>query len=180
MSISRSRVSFGLVLIALGAWQLAVNVNPEFRALSYGRETWPLNVLGFGALLAVIGLLTWTPGWFIPASIIFGVGGLLYYQNQSGDWASWAYVWTLIPGFVAVGLALLAVATWKRGPFIGACWTLFSSLLLFGIFGSTLGGLPEAGIAAAAAVILLGVMFLIMPLLRKSSKPERSRDMNNN
>jgi hypothetical protein len=170
MLISRSRISFGLVLIALGAWQLAVNISPDIRSLSYGRETWPLNVIAFGVLMALIGLLTWTPGWFIPASIISGIGGLLYYQNQSGDWASWAYVWTLIPGFVAVGLVLFSAATWKRGPFIGACWTLFSSLLLFGIFGSTLGRLPVAGIAAASAVILLGVMFLIMPFIRRAKK----------
>jgi hypothetical protein len=167
MTVSRTRLSFALILIALGAWQLAVNISPEFRALSYGRETWPLNVLGVGAFMALVALVTWSPGWFIPAAIISGVGGLLYYQNSTGDWASWAYAWTLIPGFVAVGLALLALTTWKRGPFIAAGWTLFSSLLLFGIFGSTLGGLPTAGTAAAAAVILLGLMFLLSPLLNR-------------
>jgi hypothetical protein len=168
MSISRGRLSFALVLIALGAWQLAINISPEFRALSYGSTTWPYNVIGFGALLGLVGLLTWSPGWFIPACIIAGTGGILFYQNQSGDWASWAYIWTLIPGFVAVGLLLLALVTWKRGPFIAAGWTLFASLLLFGIFGSTLGRLPTAGAAAAAAIILLGLMFLLTPFFRKN------------
>ncbi len=168
MSVSRTRLSFALVLIALGAWQLAVNISPEVRALSYGRETWPLNVVGVGAFFALVALLTWSPGWFIPAAIVGGVGGLLYYQNLTGDWASWAYAWTLIPGFVAVGLALLALTTWKRGPFIAAGWTLFGSLLLFGIFGSTLGRLPSAGIAGAAAVILLGLLFLLSPLLHRA------------
>ncbi len=167
MSISRTRISFALVLIVLGAWLLANNVSREFQALSFGAQTWPYNVIGFGALLALVGLVTWSPGWFIPAAIIAGVGGILFYQNQSQDWASWAYVWTLIPGFVAIGLALLALVLWKRGPFIAALWNLFASLLLFGIFGFALGGLPWAGAAAAAAFILLGLMFLASPLLSR-------------
>ncbi len=91
----------------------------------------------------------------------------MYYQNLTGDWSTWVYAWTLIPGFVAAGLLLLGLATWKRGPVIAAGWTLFASLALFGIFGSTLGELPIAGTVGAAAVILLGLMFLVTPLLHK-------------
>jgi hypothetical protein len=172
MSISRGRLSFALVLIGLGTWQLAINISPSFRDLVYSNQYWPINVVGFGAFLALIGLVTWSPGWFIPACIIAGIGGLLYYQNITEDWSSWAYAWSLIPGFVAVGLLLLGLATWKRGPVIAAGWTLFGSMVLFGIFGSTLGGLPIAGSVGAAAVILLGLMFLITPLLRKKQPPQ--------
>jgi len=172
MSISRGRLSLSLVLIGLGAWQLAVNISPDFHNLVYSQQYWPLNVVGFGAFMGLIGLLTWSPGWFIPACIVAGIGGLLYYQNLSGDWSSWSYAWTLIPGFVAAGLLLLGLAHWERGPVIGAGWTLFASLVLFGIFGSTLGGLPIAGTVGAAAVILLGLMFLVSPLLRKKQPPQ--------
>ena len=171
MSFSRGRLSIALVLIGLGAWQLAINVSPDFRNLVYSHQYWPLNILGVGAFLALIAIITWSPGWFVPACIIAGIGGLLYYQNMTGDWSSWSWAWTLIPGFVAVGLLLLGVATWKRGPVIAAGWTLFVSMLLFGIFGSTLGGLSAAGTAGAAAVILLGLMFLASPLLRKPKPP---------
>jgi hypothetical protein len=167
MSISRDRISFALLLIGLGTWQLAINISPEFKTFSYGQSTWPFNVIGCGAFLALIGLLTWKPGWFIPASIVAGIGAILYYQNNSGDWSSWAYLWTLIPGFVGIGLLLLGLARWKLAPIIGAGWTLFASMVLFGIFGSTLGGLPVAGAAGAAAVILLGLMFLFTGILRK-------------
>ncbi len=75
MSISRGRLSFALVLIGLGAWQLAVNVSPEFHNLVYSQQYWPLNVVGFGAFLGFIGSLTWSPGWFIPAVSSLGIGG---------------------------------------------------------------------------------------------------------
>lgn len=172
MSISRSRLSFALVLIGLGAWQLAINISPAFKDLVYSSQYWPLNVIGFGAFMALIGLLTWSPGWFVPACIVAGVGGLLYYQNMTGDWSSWSYTWTLIPGFVAVGLFLLGLATWKRGPVIAAGWTLFGSLVLFGIFGSTLGGLSIAATVGAASIVMLGLMLLVSPLLRKKQPPQ--------
>ena len=172
MSISRGRLSIALVLIRLGAWQLAINISRDFRNLVYSNQYWPLNVVGFGAFLGLVGLVTWSPGWFVPACIIAGIGGLLFYQNFTADWSTWAYSWTLIPGFVAAGLLLLGLATWKRGPVIAAGWTLFASMVLFGIFGSTLGGLAIAGTVGAAAVILLGLMFLVSPLLRKKQPPQ--------
>lgn len=172
MSISRGRLSFALVLIGLGVWQLAINISPEFRDLAYSNQYWPINIVGAGALMGLIGLLTWSPGWFVPACIVAGIGGLVYYSNLTGDWGSWAYAWTLIPGFVSVGLLLLGLATWKRGPIIAAGWTLFASMVLFGIFGSTLGGLPIASTIGAASVILLGLMFLFSAFLRKKQSPE--------
>jgi hypothetical protein len=42
----------------------------------------------------------------IPACIVAGIGGILYYQHRSGDWDSWSFLWTLIPGFVGVGSIL--------------------------------------------------------------------------
>jgi hypothetical protein len=40
----------------------------------------------------------------VAACIIGGIGGILYWQSYTGDWASWAYVWTLIPGFSGIGI----------------------------------------------------------------------------
>ncbi len=57
-------------------------------------------------MLALLGLLFWVPGMIVPAAIVAGVGGLLYWQNATGNWASWAYSWALIPGFSRVGTLL--------------------------------------------------------------------------
>jgi hypothetical protein len=59
-----------------------------------------------GGVVLLIGLLVGAPGMAVPACIVAGIGGILYYQNATGDWGSWAYVWSLIPGFVGVGTIL--------------------------------------------------------------------------
>lgn len=65
---------------------------------------WPMWVIGAGALVFLIGLITGNPGMAIPASIVAGIGGILYYQETTGNFSSWSYMWTLIPGFVGNGV----------------------------------------------------------------------------
>ena len=110
----RTSLSFALILVALGAWFLAVELSPAVREFAYGRASWPWNVVGAGGLMLLAGLLTWTPGWAIPACIVGGIGGLLYWQNLTGEWGSWAWAWTLIPGFVGVGLILAGLLLANR------------------------------------------------------------------
>ena len=51
-------------------------------------------------------VITGAPGMAVPAAIVAGIGGILYYQYATKNYASWSYMWTLIPGFVGVGLIL--------------------------------------------------------------------------
>ena len=71
-----------------------------------GPFTWPVIVVGVGVFLFVLGLITGNPGMSVPACVVGGIGLLLYWQNATGNFASWAYAWTLIPGFVGVGVIL--------------------------------------------------------------------------
>jgi len=81
------------------------------------------------------------PGMLVPASIIAGIGAILYYQNSTGDWDSWAYAWALIPGFAGVGVILMGLfeGRFLHGLKEGLGAILFS-LFMFGIFGAFLGG----------------------------------------
>ena len=87
---TRSSLATALVLIGIGAWFLSVQLFPQVKAFAYGSETWPLPIIGIGVLLASLALITWTLGLFIPACIVAGIGGLLYWQNLTGNWESWA------------------------------------------------------------------------------------------
>ena len=98
----RSSLVGGLVLVLLGALFLAVQWLPGLQLWF----SWPLIIIGIGVLLLIVGLLTGVPAMAIPACIVGGIGGLLYWQNATGNWESWAYAWTLIPGFVGVGMVL--------------------------------------------------------------------------
>ena len=136
---TRSNIASGLILILAGAWFLAINFYTSLRDFAFGAQTWPLQIIGLGALLAVMALVLWVPPLWIPGCIVAGIGGLLYWQNLTGNWASWAYTWALIPGFVGIGMLISGFLSRSRRQITGAGWNIFSSLVLFAIFGSIFG-----------------------------------------
>jgi len=162
----RGNVAAALVLIILGIWFLSVQLSPGLRAFAINRFTWPLIVLGVGALMGFIGLVTWVPGLLIPACIVGGIGGLLYWQNATGNWASWAYAWTLIPGFVGAGVMISGLMRGERRTVVGGGWAIFTSLVLLAIFGSFLGGMALSKYWPVL-LILLGFLLLVQSFLRR-------------
>ena len=113
-------------------------------------------------------LLTGAPGMAIPASIIAGIGGILFYQNQTGDYSSWSYMWALIPGFVGVGtiLAGLLGEQTRRNLSHGLNLIVISTVL-FLVFATFFGGLSILGdYGAAIVLILLGLYVLIRGFVR--------------
>ncbi len=158
----------GTLLILLGVWFLLVQYVPEFEALLDVEFSWPLFVIGAGVVLLILGLLTGEPGMAVPACIVGGIGVLLYYQNQTGNWASWAYAWTLIPGFAGVGAILAGLLGDKsKNSIRDGVNLILISAVMFLIFGSFLGGLDLLGPYWPVLLILLGVWFLIQPLFRR-------------
>jgi hypothetical protein len=139
----RSNLIFGTLLLLVGGWFLALQFFPGLEELINFDYEWPLLVVATGAVFFLFALVARAPGLAVPAAIISGIGGLLYYQNSTGDWDSWAYAWALIPGFVGVGVLLsnLLEGRFVRGLREGLSLIAFS-LILFGIFGAFLGG-PE-------------------------------------
>jgi hypothetical protein len=152
------------VLILLGALFLVAQFVPGWQRWL----DWPLIVIGVGAFLLIFGLLAGAPGMAVPACIVGGIGGLLYWQNATGNWESWAYAWTLIPGFVGVG-AILAAALGEGGreQVNGGLWLVFISLVLFTVFGSFFGALGFLGGYWPALLILLGLLILVRNLFRR-------------
>ncbi|MCI0521561.1 MAG: hypothetical protein L0Z70_15055 [Chloroflexi bacterium] len=164
---NRGNIATAIVLIGLGVWFLALEIYPPLKALAYDKNIWPLPIIAAGGLLALAGLLTWTPALMTPAAIVSGIGGILYWQNATGNWESWAYIWALIPGFVGVGVVLGGVMqrNWKE---VGSgVWTMFVSLVLLAIFGSFLGGLAF-GRYWPVLLILLGVVLMARGLFKRS------------
>lgn len=101
----------------------------------------------------------------VPACIVSGVGALLLYQNTSGDWGSWSYAWSLIPGFVGIGTILAGLCGDRTaGSLAGGAWMLFVSLVLFVVFGSWLGKLRILGDYWPALLIVVGVLMLLRPI----------------
>jgi len=160
----RSSLAGGVVLILLGIVFLVTQWVPGFRVWA----SWPLVIVGVGLALLVIGLVLGAPGMAVPACIVGGIGALLYWQNVTGHWESWAYAWALIPGFVGVGVLLAGLLEGKfRQALGGGGWLILISLVLFAIFGSFLGGLNLLGPYWPVLLIALGLFILIARLVRR-------------
>jgi hypothetical protein len=163
---TRANLAIGLVLILLGAWFLAAQFVPGLQ--NYLQLSWPLTIVGVGLLLLVLAILMGVPAMAVPACIVGGIGGLLYWQNQTGNWDSWAYAWTLIPGFVGVGsiLAGLLGGDAREGIGSGARLILIS-VVMFLIFGSFFGALGFVGPYWPVLLIALGVLLFFQSLVTR-------------
>jgi hypothetical protein len=164
----RSNLAVGLILVLIGVWLLAVQVFPNLQLWLNLSFSWPLIVIGVGVLLLLVGLLAGEPGMAVPACIVGGIGGLLYYQNLTGNWGSWAYAWTLIPGFVGAGVILSGLLGNRPKRALGDGLNLIIiSLVLFLVFAAFLGGPNLFGPFWPVLIILLGVWLIIRPVFRR-------------
>ncbi len=155
----RSALGTGLVLILVGVLFLAGQLIPGLWD-RVGPLSWPLIVIGVGVLLLAIGLATGVPSMAVPACIVGGIGGLLYWQNATGKWESWAYAWALIPGFVGIGAIVAGLLEGKWRDVRGGAWLVAISLILFAVFASFLGGPAFLGKYWPVLLILLGLLSL--------------------
>ncbi|HEX5808376.1 MAG TPA: hypothetical protein VFY25_06890 [Anaerolineales bacterium] len=170
MQQNRTNLALGILLILIGGWLVLSRQVPSLQNWLDNNFTWPVWLLGAGLVILLIGLLTGAPGMAVPASIVAGIGGILYYQNETGDYGSWAYMWTLIPGFVGVGAILAGLlGEYTRHNLSRGLNLIVISAVLFLVFGTFLGGLDILGdYGAAVVLILLGVYILVRGFTRGS------------
>lgn len=166
---NRSSMALGLILILAGGFFLAAQFFPQLENWFSGVFDWPVWIIGVGVFLLLFGLIAGEPGMVVPAFIVGGIGGLLYWQNATNNWQSWSYTWALIPGFVGLGVLVSALlGEGGREGVRSGLWLIFISAVMFVIFGSFLG----AGIASQywpILLILFGIWILVQPLFRRKS-----------
>ena len=169
----------GALLIIFGALAL---LGQLFRGLDFWGTFWPFFVIGFG-LLFFVGMFAGgrsVSGLAIPGSIITTIGLMLFYQNLTSHWESWAYGWTVI--LMAVGLGIFIMGVWGQNASQRAAGlrVLRIGVIMFIIFGAFFelifsSGMPFGlrSIVFPAALILLG-LYLI--LTRSGLLPGRSEE----
>ncbi len=168
-STKRKNVTSGIILILIGLGFLAFQLVPSLRMWAGQEFAWPVWIMLGGLGLLLIGALTGTAEMFIPACIVGGIGGILYFQNAGLiTWESWAYLWTLIPGFVGIGIFLAGLVKWNRREIVDGLQTVLVSAVLFLIFGSLMGsmfGYFPFGFYLPVLLIALGVFMFIRAVL---------------
>jgi len=168
-SSNRSSISAGILLILVGAAWLAMRFVPGLSDLIQVEFTWPLIIAGFGLLMLIAGLAAGNAEMAVPACFFMGLGGIFYYQNASGNWASWAYIWTLFPGFIGVGQILAGLFSGKAAEGLReGLRAILTSAIMFFIFGSFLGGMRIFGPYWPVLLILAGLLILIQSFWKKN------------
>jgi hypothetical protein len=156
----RTNMALGVILILAGLAFLSLRFIPGL----YLSEAalWPLIVMGSGLALFIIGVFVEAPDMAVPACIVAGVGGILYWQNLTGDWASWSYMWTLFPGFAGVGIIIAGLMAGRGShAFWSGLNALATSLILFLIFGSFFGAFVSLGTYWPLLLVAVGVILLL-------------------
>jgi len=178
---NRTTLVLGILLVLVGIYFVLVNAVPGFADLINISFSWPVIVMLVGAGLLLLGLLVGAPEMAVPAFIVGGIGGILYYQNMSGNWGSWAYLWTLIPGFSGLGIlaAWLFGARAKHSVRSGLD-AIGSSLVLFIIFGAIFGAFKDLGPYWPVLLIVAGLVIGTRALIRgrKEETPIINIDIN--
>lgn len=116
MMAESQRNSFGaLALIGLGVLFLVGQV--------FGINIWEIAGVSWPVLIMIPGVAFLglalagdrkLAGFAIPGMIITGTGGIFWFQNATNYFESWAYVWTLYPVFVGLGLMIMGQRTAKE------------------------------------------------------------------
>jgi hypothetical protein len=134
--MKRESLVGGVILILLGLGFLAFQLFPDL----FSGFSWPWILMIIGAVLAIGSLIGRVGGLMIPATILLGLAGIFLYQERTDNWASWSYIWTLIPGFVGLGMFIgglydRELAQSRSGSLI----LMLISAILFAIFGGFFG-----------------------------------------
>ncbi len=157
----RGSIIGGLVLIGVGVFFLLMQFFPGLAGVINMERQWPLIIIGIGGVFWLAAILG-TPPLTIPGTIIGGIGSILYYQNLTGNWASWAYVWTLIPAFVGIGMFCMSILGdgGKHARREGGRLVVIG-LVMFVIFGGFFTGLGSLGRLWPLFLILAGGWMLL-------------------
>lgn len=167
----RKGIVGGIILILLGLLFLASELYPQI----FSFWDWPFIIIGLGGVFLLWAILAGTGGLAVPGAILTGIGAILYYQNLTGDWASWSYIWAIIPGFVGLGVIISGIINGNfKEAFTGGLTLLVISGVLFFAFGSAFGLEHELVKYWPVLLIVLGLIALvrvIFPRNNRESKP---------
>lgn len=164
-----------LVLIGLAFFVTQVFAFDWLRISQFG----PYVISGIGVFLFVLALIV--GGQRGETLVVFGslltsVGMLLLYQDRSGNWASWAYAWTLVAptsigiGFLVYGFLKGQPELTRRGlrlTAVGLALFLVLLVLFEVVFvaGGWLSGLTN--LMPAVVLISIGAAILLASWLRR-------------
>ena len=161
---NKGAIIVGVLVIALGALLLVNQYLPNQFDIFSGNFV----LIGLGVIFLLSAFLTGRNGLAIPGCILAGIGAIMYGQNLPGNLFDWTYAWTLIPGFVGVGIILSGFLD-RNHPHLesGGLVLLAISAAGFLLFGGALGLGWDAAQYWPVLLIVAGVVVLISALFHR-------------
>jgi hypothetical protein len=153
----RNTRALGLLLLAVGAWILVA----RFIHIDLGSWLWPFWVIVPGGLIMALGFRDThrnNEGLVTFGSIVAVTGIILFVQNITGQWQSWAYAWALLfPGSIGLGQYLWGkragnVAEVRRGE--KTMQTAFVLFVTFGLFFEVVLGIGGFHLGTASRIVV--------------------------
>ncbi|MDR3574414.1 MAG: hypothetical protein P4L50_11155 [Anaerolineaceae bacterium] len=164
---NRGTVIAGAALVLFGLFFLIGQFAPQYFGDQYW---WPWTIVGVGVIFLVMSLISGAGGLAMPGSILTGTGLMLYWQNLTQHWYTWAYSWTLAVGLVGLGLILGAVidVRMRRALPAGLILTIISAAafgLYSWLYAQGLWRWPYIIIGVGVIFMLLAVLVRIAPFM---------------
>lgn len=162
----RATIASGIFLILLGIFFLTREVFPDL----FGFFEWPFILIGLGLIFIIGAIVSGQSGLAIPGSIISGIGGILYVQHTSLGFASWAYMWALIPAIVGIGIIISGLIDGHLRSALNPGLTLILiGLVMFFGFGGSFGLDPEIVKYWPVLLIAIGAIKILSIIFRKKN-----------
>ena len=174
------RKGLAVAIIATGLVLLISNIfNIDLFDFEGG---WPFFVLLPGLIMLAVAISgeKKLAGFIFPGAIVTGTGAILFVQNLTDHWESWAYVWALYPVFVGLALMFYGnrtdnannVRAGRNLAFIGmvllAAFGVFFELIAFNNVDGRL-------VNAVVAVLMIGGGGFLLLRARNSDDPALPR-----
>jgi hypothetical protein len=155
-----------------------------FSGFDFWGTFWPFLIMGIGAMFFV-GMFAGgksVAGLAIPGSIIMAVGLMLFIQNVTNHWESWAYGWTLILIAVGLGIYIMGLYAGSQSQRQSGVQVMKVGLVLFILFGAffemIFNSFGLSNILFPVALILLGLYLLVTRSGLLSARRDQTADEN--
>ena len=171
MENRRGNMAGGLILILLGLFFMVWYVKPDWVTAIFGNQvSWPFYIIGVGLVFLIVSLVTQSGGLSVPGCLVGGIGAILFYQNATGDWSSWGYLWPMVPGFVGLGLAVGgSLDKSMREERSKGTKMFLIALAVTAVLGGFFSANISLRLGGAILLILFGVYVLISSFFNKDS-----------
>ena len=168
----------GVLLLVIGVLLLASEpIANLVRGLPIDDEVigwWPILIIGLSLFFLVPALLggpnrRLRAGMVIPGAMLAGIGSALLYTSLTDRWSAWAYLWSVIP--FSLGLGMYAAGWIADAPafkWIGSGLAL-GGVVAYVVFATTFGG-EAFRLIAAVGILALGLALTVGGLAERLSR----------